>query len=191
MRLLGEALVVDVRLSEDADEPGLEPICLEQLREPGRDHVAIGEIAFADGQDARRRRHGGLRGFDKVLWAVSDVRTFSYVSPDGEDGYPGDLHVSVTYVLDDSGALTIHYAATTTRPTIVNLTNHSLFNMAGAASRRDVLGKRLTIAASAITAVDAGLIPTGALQPVAGGSSNFRTARGSASASATAAIRSW
>ena len=158
----------------------------------GRYGNRIGGAAFAlDGQtyrlfanDGGNTLHGGRRGFDKVLWTVSDVRsgpeasvTFSYVSPDGEEGYPGELRVSVTYALDDGDALTIRYSATTTRPTIVNLTNHSLFNMAGAASGRDVLGQRLTIAASAITPVDAGLIPTGALQPVAGGPFDFRTPR--------------
>ncbi len=126
--------------------------------------------------------HGGGRGFDKVLWTVSDVRsgpeasaTFTYVSPDGEEGYPGELRVSVTYSLDERDALTIRYAATTNAPTIVNLTHHSLFNMAGVTSGRDVLGQRLTVAASAYTPVDASLIPTGELRPVAGTPFDFRT----------------
>lgn len=131
--------------------------------------------------DGANSLHGGRRGFDKVLWTISDVRsgpqasvTLGYVSPDGEEGYPGELRVSVTYALDEHDALTIRYAATTTRPTVVNLTNHSLFNLAGAASGRDVLGQRLTIASSAYTPVDNGLIPTGELRPVAGGPFDFR-----------------
>jgi aldose 1-epimerase len=132
--------------------------------------------------DGRNSLHGGKRGFDKVLWTVSNVRdgpeasaTFTYVSPDGEEGYPGELHVSVTYSLDDRDQLTIRYEATTTKPTVVNLSNHSLFNMAGASSGRDVLGQTLTIAAVAYTPVDEGLIPTGELKPVAGGPFDFRT----------------
>ena len=143
-----------------------------------------GQTYRLSANDGANALHGGRRGFDKVLWSVSDVHggpqasvTFSHVSPDGDEGYPGELRVSVTYALDDHDALAIRYAATTTRPTIVNLTNHSLFNMAGAASRRDILGQRLTVAASAYTPVDAGLIPTGELRPVAGGPFDFRSGR--------------
>jgi aldose 1-epimerase len=125
--------------------------------------------------------HGGQRGFDKVLWTISSVQsgpqasvTFTHASPDGDQGYPGTLQANVTYALDDHNALTIRYEATTDKPTIVNLTNHSLFNMAGAESGRDVLGQRLTIAARAYTPVDKGLIPTGALRPVAGSPFDFR-----------------
>jgi aldose 1-epimerase len=128
--------------------------------------------------------HGGRRGFDKVLWAVSKVRsgpeasvTLTYVSPDGDEGYPGELRVAVTYSLDDHDALSIRYEATTSKSTVINLSNHSLFNMAGAESGRDVLGQTLTIAARAYTPVDAGLIPTGELRPVAGTPFDFRTAR--------------
>ncbi len=126
--------------------------------------------------------HGGQRGFDKVLWTVSEVRsgpearaTFTYVSPDGDEGFPGELTVSVTYALNERNELSIRYAATTTKPTIVNLTNHSYFNLAGAASGRDILGHRLTIAADRFTPVDSGLIPTGELRAVAGTPFDFRT----------------
>ena len=135
-----------------------------------------------DANDGGNSLHGGGRGFDKVLWALSSVRrgpdaaaTFSYVSADGEEGYPGELRVRVTYSLDDQDALTIRYEATTSKPTVLNLSNHSLFNMAGAASGRDVLGQRLMIAADAYTPVDAALIPTGELRAVAGGPFDFRT----------------
>ncbi|HUO22115.1 MAG TPA: aldose epimerase family protein [Caulobacteraceae bacterium] len=136
-------------------------------------------LAINDGENTL---HGGKRGFDKVLWSISDVKsgaeasaTFNYVSPDGEEGYPGALTVAVTFTLDEHNALSISYRATTTKPTVVNLTNHSYFNLSGAASGRDVLGERLTIAADRYTPVDAGLIPTGELRPVAGTAFDFRT----------------
>ena len=135
-------------------------------------------LALNDGANSL---HGGTRGFDKVLWTISDVKsgpeasaTFTYVSADGEEGYPGALTVAVTYALDDHNALTIRIRATTTKPTVVNLTNHSYFNLSGAASGRDVLGEKLTIAADRYTPVDAGLIPTGELKPVAGTDFDFR-----------------
>jgi len=127
--------------------------------------------------------HGGLQGFDKVLWTLADVAggaepsaTFTYVSPDGDQGYPGELTVAVTYALTGRNELTIRYRATTTRPTVVNITNHSYFNLAGAGSGRDVLGQRLTILADQYTPADAGLIPTGELRAVAGTAFDFRTA---------------
>jgi aldose 1-epimerase len=136
-------------------------------------------LAANDGQNTL---HGGKRGFDKVLWAISDVKsgkeasaTFTYVSPDGEEGYPGELTVSVTYALNDANELTTRYRATTTKPTVANITNHSYFNLSGANSGRDVLGEKLTIFADRYTPVDSGLIPTGELAPVAGTPFDFRT----------------
>jgi aldose 1-epimerase len=135
-------------------------------------------LATNDGPNAL---HGGRRGFDKVLWTVAEVTrgpvasaTFAYTSPDGEEGYPGTLKVHVTYALDDQGTLTLSYRATTDRPTVVNLSNHSFFNLAGAASGRDILGQRLMIAADAFTPTDATLIPTGEIRPVAGTAFDFR-----------------
>jgi aldose 1-epimerase len=125
--------------------------------------------------------HGGVHGFDKKLW---DARTFeragsagvafSYLSPDGEEGYPGRLEATVTYTLDDEDALTIDYAATTDAPTVVNLTQHSYFNLKDAGG--DVLGHELTIDADAFIPVDASLIPTGEIAPVQGTAFEFRKA---------------
>jgi aldose 1-epimerase len=132
--------------------------------------------------DGQNSLHGGTRGFDKVLWALSDVKsgaeasaTFSYVSPDGDQGYPGELTLSVTYALNDRNELITRYRATTNKPTVVNITNHSFFNLAGANSGRDVLGQRLTIFADSYTPTDSGLIPTGELRSVAGTPFDFRT----------------
>jgi len=127
--------------------------------------------------------HGGKRGFGKALWTVADVKsgpeagvTLTYVSPDGEEGYPGALTVSVTYTLNDRNELTIRYAATTTKATVVNLSNHSYFNLTGAGSGRTILDHRLTIAADRYTPVDPTSIPTGELREVAAGPFDFRTA---------------
>jgi len=117
--------------------------------------------------------HGGRKGFDKQVWAArvlpaSEGRAsveFSYVSPDGEEGYPGNLKVTVTYTLTDRNELRIDYGATTDKPTVVNLTNHSYFNLAGAG---DVLGQELWINADRYTPADAELIPTGDVASVKG-----------------------
>ncbi len=125
--------------------------------------------------------HGGVQGFDKHLWKILDVQsgptahvTFGYVSPDGEEGYPGTLTVTATYSLDESNNLTVEYKATTDKPTIVNLTNHALWNMAGEASGVTVDGHLLTIPADSYNPVDAGWIPTGEFKPVAGTPFDFR-----------------
>jgi aldose 1-epimerase len=125
--------------------------------------------------------HGGKQGFDKVVWTVGEVKsgpgasvTLHYVSADGEEGYPGELEVSVTYALDEHQTLTTRYEATTTKPTVVNLTNHSLFNLAGVTSARSILDQRLMVAADEYTPVDTTLIPTGELRSVAGTPFDFR-----------------
>ena len=125
--------------------------------------------------------HGGTRGFDKVVWTVTEVEsgpvasvTLTYKSRDGEEGYPGTLTASVTYSLDENRTLTTRYEATTDRPTIVNLTNHSLFNLAGVPAHRSVLDHRLMVNADSFTPVDATLIPTGELRSVAGTPFDFR-----------------
>ncbi len=122
--------------------------------------------------------HGGNKGFDKVLWDVAPVAgnnalTFTRTSPDGEEGYPGNLRVQVTYTLTDKNELIVDYSATTDKATPVNLTQHSYFNLAGQASG-DVLGHELMLNADRYTPVDDTLIPTGELAPVAGTPFDFR-----------------
>jgi aldose 1-epimerase len=115
--------------------------------------------------------HGGARGFDKVLWAAEIVKgkeaavAFNYLSRDGEEGYPGNLDVTVLMTLTSGDELRIDYTATSDRATPVNLTNHSYFNLAGGGN---VLGHELKLAAKAYIPVDATSIPTGKQVPVAG-----------------------
>lgn len=123
--------------------------------------------------------HGGVKGFDKVVWnAVPGENgdgvsvTLTRTSPDGEEGYPGQLHVTVRYTLTDKNELAIEYRATTDKPTPVNLTQHSYFNLA--ADGTDILGHELTVHASRYTPVDDTLIPTGELAPVQGTPFDFQ-----------------
>jgi aldose 1-epimerase len=125
--------------------------------------------------------HGGIKGFDKVVWAAQQFKSDSgvgvvltHTSPDGDEGYPGTLNAKVTYTLTDRDELAIDYEATTDKATPVNLTNHSYWNLAGEGAR-DILGHVLTIESSAIVPVDSTLIPTGSLMPVAGTPFDFRS----------------
>ena len=124
--------------------------------------------------------HGGLKGFDKVVWSIDSVTSaspatavFSYTSPDGEEGYPGALHVTATYSLDDDATLRVEFKATTDRSTIVNISNHSYFNLS-AETGASVLNHLLLVNASKYTPVDVGLIPTGELRAVQGTPFDFR-----------------
>ena len=125
--------------------------------------------------------HGGLKGFDKVVWAAEPFQKDSnvgvvlrYKSPDGDQGYPGALDVTVTYALTTANELVITYHATTTKATPVNLTQHSYFNLAGA-GKGTILGHVLTLQADSMTPVDSTLIPSGEIAPVAGTPFDFRT----------------
>jgi aldose 1-epimerase len=132
--------------------------------------------------DGANHLHGGKTGFDKVVWDAKEVTTadgpglvLTYVSKDGEEGYPGTLTATVTYTLKASNELVIEYAATTDKPTIVNLTAHSYFNLAGARSGKSILDHLMMIDADRYTPVDNGLITTGELKDVTGGPMDFRT----------------
>ncbi len=163
----------------------------------GRYANRIGGAAFTlDGKryelaknDGPNHLHGGIEGFDKKIWGVQmlphvnaeDCPTRQpgvglqcwYRSPDGEEGYPGELLAQVTYFLTDADELVIYYAARTTKPTVVNLTHHSYFNLGG--GRSDVLDHVLSIQASRFLPVDATLIPTGELRPVDDTPMDFRS----------------
>src|SRR5215469_9865034 len=117
--------------------------------------------------------HGGPHGFNNVAWKGQPVANgveLSYFSKDGEEGFPGNLTATVRYTLE-GGSLRIEYSASTDKPTVVNLTNHSYFNLAG---QGDILSHELTLHASRFTPVDAGLIPTGELKPVRSTPFDFR-----------------
>lgn len=134
--------------------------------------------------DKTNSLHGGGKGFDRVVWKVVSLRSgptaslvLSYRSPDGEAGYPGQLGTTVTYSLDEAGALTIAFDAKTTKPTIVNMTNHAIFNLSGEGSPDGATNHMLTVPASAYTPVNAKLIPTGERRSVEGSVFDFRKPR--------------
>ena len=128
--------------------------------------------------DGSNHLHGGIRGFDKALWAVlgrsSDSVEFEYVSADGEEGYPGKLTTRIRYTVTPAGELVIDYHAQTDQPTVLNLTNHAYFNLAtgGDTSIEDHV---LTLNADHYTPTDAASIPTGVIAPVAGTPFDFRS----------------
>jgi aldose 1-epimerase len=125
--------------------------------------------------------HGGWKGFDKVVWTARPMPTthgpaliLTYFSKDGEEGFPGNLEVTAIYTLTDKNALKLEFTAKTDKPTVVNLTHHSYFNLGGQGNG-DILGHLVYINANLTTPVDAGLITTGAFADVTGTPFDFRT----------------
>ena len=156
----------------------------------GRYANRIGGAAFTlDGRtysitanEGANALHGGVRGLDKVVWHIemADAHqvVLSHVSPDGDQGFPGQLTITATYRLaPDADRLDLILEAATDAPTVVSLAPHGYFNLAGADGDRDVMDHELTLAASAYTPVDDGLIPTGEIRSVEGTPFDFRTAR--------------
>ncbi|MFV0540904.1 MAG: aldose epimerase family protein [Aestuariibaculum sp.] len=132
--------------------------------------------------DGSNHLHGGVKGFDKVVWTASEKQTdstasliLSYLSKDMEEGYPGNLNTQVTYTLNNNNELKVDYKATTDKPTIVNLTQHTYFNLTAGTST--ILDHELSIKADAFVPVDETLIPTGELKKVEGTPFDFRTAK--------------
>jgi aldose 1-epimerase len=134
-------------------------------------------LAVNNGENAL---HGGLKGFDKQVWTARDASDggvpaieMTYVSKDKEEGYPGNLTVKVLYTLTENNELKLDYTANTDKDTVLNVTNHSYFNLAGQ-GEGTILDHVLMLNADKFTPVDAGLIPTGELKPVAGTPFDFR-----------------
>jgi aldose 1-epimerase len=182
--------VDDIVLGFDAGEDYLGPhpyfggiigrfgnrIARARFRLDGREYL----LAANDGAN---HLHGGVRGFDRRSWSVESRRgdaspslALRYTSVDGEEGYPGTLACEVIYTLTEADEFRIDYAATTDRPTVVNLTHHSYFNLAGR-HRADVLRHELFVDADSFLPVDEGLIPTGEVRSVAGTPFDFRLSR--------------
>lgn len=134
------------------------------------------KLAANNGQNSL---HGGVHGFNKAVWAPRELPDsgleLTYLSKDGEEGYPGNLRVTVIYRLTDANELKVDYTATTDKDTVLNLTNHAYFNLKGAGNG-DILGHIVTLNADRFTPVDAGLIPTGELRDVSGTPFDFRKA---------------
>lgn len=193
-------IIVSLKVPDKAGKPGDVVLGFDTLAEyeaknpffgciTGRYANRIGNAAFKlDGKEfkvtansGRNHIHGGKVGFDKKLWKAAEVTgsggvgvQFSYRSPNGEEGFPGTLDSKVTYLLTDDNAFTIDYSATTDAPTVVNLTNHSYFNLAGEGSG-DVLGHELMIPAEKFTPTDDELITTGEIASLIGTPLDFTT----------------
>jgi aldose 1-epimerase len=148
--------------------------------------IALGKFAL-DGKtytlfcnNGRNHLHGGKKGFDRKVWLSAGFQrgssagaVFSYASPDGEEGYPGNLDARVSYTLEDAGTLEVAWEARTDKPTIVNLSNHAYWNLKGAGSG-DIKDHVLTLEAERYVPSDAELIPTGEIRDVAGTPYDFR-----------------
>ena len=148
--------------------------------------IAKGKFKIGDSSytlavnDHENHLHGGLKGFDKQVWHTTipsdstPIMSFDYLSKDGEEGYPGNLKVTVTYSLTEDDGLKIEYSAQTDKPTVLNLTNHSYFNLTGD-HRNTILDHKVMIKSDYYTPVDSGLIPTGELKSVKGTPFDFNT----------------
>lgn len=179
-----DGVFADVALGFDTLEPylGDSPYFGALIGRYGN-RIAGGRFTL-DGQEytlpvnnGKNHLHGGVPGFDRVKWQSrieGQELVLTYRSPDGEQGYPGTLDATVRYSLDEDNELAVHFHATTDRATPVNLTQHSYFNLAGGGS---ILEHRIAIDADAFIAIDADLIPFGALAPVDGTPFDFRAAR--------------
>ncbi len=147
----------------------------------GKARFTLGGVEYKlAANDGANHLHGGVKGFDKVIWqgdimedAAGPALLLRYLSSDGEEGYPGNLTVEVTYRWTEDRGFRIDYRATTNKKTVINLTQHSYFNLADAGAS-DILGHELMIAADRFTPVDAGLIPTGEFRAVEGTPMDFR-----------------
>jgi aldose 1-epimerase len=135
-------------------------------------------LATNNGENAL---HGGIKGFDKVVWNAEPVKTadsvgvkFTYTSKDGEEGYPGNLKVTVVYTLNNANEFKAEFSATTDKATVINLAHHTYWNLGGPAAG-DILGHLMMLSADKYTPVDTGLIPTGELKAVAGTPMDFTT----------------
>ena len=147
----------------------------------GAEFSLEGKVYKLAANNGQNHLHGGIKGFDKVVWQAEEMKTDStvglrlhYLSPDGEEGYPGNLDVTVMYTLTADNCLIFDYYASTDKTTPVNLTQHSYFNLNG---KGDIKSHELMMAASRYTVVDTALIPTGELRQVAGTPFDFTTPR--------------
>ncbi|MCX6896369.1 MAG: galactose mutarotase, partial [Verrucomicrobia bacterium] len=147
----------------------------------GAKFVLEGKTYKLAGNNHGNSLHGGKKGFDKVVWQVAEAEVedhgpeleLTYLSPDGEEGFPGNLKVKAEYTLTDDNELKVEFTAKTDKPTVVNLTHHSYFNLRGQGNG-DILGHVVQINADKTTPVDKGLIPTGAFADVTGTPFDFR-----------------
>lgn len=192
-------IITEIHAADRHGKPGNIVLGFDNLEQYQKGHPFFGAIAgrvanriakgkfTLDGQEytlavnnGPNHLHGGLKGFDKQVWDATPLAAqpaeqgieFHYLSKDGEEGYPGNLDVTVTYTLTDENELRVDYRAKTDKATPVNLTNHSYFNLAGAG---DTLGTEIQINADRYTPTDQTLIPTGELAPVKGTPLDFTT----------------